>query len=151
MYRGQSYPFRSLKYWFLRSFIKFWEKDNTQCAGKILKPKGPTPERLFFMAYEGTSLRSLFQKKCVELVLNRGGGDLYCLNTFNRKCLLPMGILNWNFKFLKLQVAGVDYKTPTFKKKEPITYREFEPKNQKFKESSDYRLGISTLIWISPI
>ena len=142
MSRGQSYPFKSLKYWFSKSFIKFWETDNTQYPSKILKPKGPTPESLFFAAYEGTSTRSLFQKKCVELVLNRGG-DLYCLITLNGKCLLPMRIFNNKWRALITK--------PQLSKKEPITYREFEPKNQKFKKRSAYRLGIYTLIWISPI
>ena len=65
MSRGQSYPFKSSKYWFSKSFIKFWEKDNTGCESKILKPKGPTLESLFFAAYRGTSLRSWLQKKCL--------------------------------------------------------------------------------------
>ena len=33
---------------------------------------------------------------------------------------------------------------PQLSKKEQITYREFEPKNPKFKKRSDYRLGISS-------
>ena len=53
-----------------------------------------------------------------------------------RKCLLPMRIFNDKWRALITK--------PQLSKKEQITYREFEPKNPKFKKRSDYRLGISS-------
>ena len=90
--------------------------------------------------YSSRLLRALRFARCFKKSASNwfltGRGDLYCLNTFNRKCLLPTTIFHNKWRALITK--------PQLSKKEPITYREFEPKDPKFKKRFDYRLEISS-------